>query len=92
MKNLKSNSMRNRLKPILLQAKFFLVEFLNISYNFVPNPFRILYLRLFGIKISKNSSIHRCCKFFHVGKLSIGNNSVVNLGCYLDNRRGIYRK
>lgn len=43
----------------------------------------------FGIRIGKNSCIHRGCKFFHIGKLEIGNNSVVNFGCYLDNRRGI---
>ena len=35
------------------------------------------------------TSIHRGCKFFHVGKLTIGKNSVINFGCYLDNRRGI---
>ena len=35
------------------------------------------------------TSIHRRCKFFHVGKLSVGNNTVINFGCYLDNRRGI---
>lgn len=35
------------------------------------------------------TSLHRRCKFFHVGKLSVGNNTVINFGCYLDNRRGI---
>jgi len=35
------------------------------------------------------SCIHRGCKFFHVGKVSIGKNTVINFGCYLDNRRGI---
>ena len=35
------------------------------------------------------TSIHRRCKFFHVGKLFVGNNTVINFGCYLDNRRGI---
>lgn len=49
-----------------------------------------MYLRLYGIKIGKNSSIHRHCKFFHIGKFSLGNNSVINFGCYLDNRRGIF--
>lgn len=36
------------------------------------------------------SCIHRGCKFFHVGKMTVGKNSVINFGCYLDNRRGIY--
>lgn len=74
---------------ILLQFKFFLVQFLSISYNLFPNPIRKLYLCCFGIKIGKCSSIHRNCKFFHIGNFSMGNNSVVNFGCYLDNRRGI---
>lgn len=77
------------MKRLLLQCKFLLVAWLNISYMLVPNPLRKYYLRLFGIKIGAGSSIHRCCKFFHVGGLTIGRNSVVNFGCYLDNRRGI---
>lgn len=76
---------------LLLQIKFFVVEFLNITYQFIPNPLRNLYLFLYGIKINGiNSSIHRKCKFFHIGKMKVGKNSVINFGCYLDNRRGIY--
>ena len=74
---------------LLLQCKFLLVFFLNISYNIVPNPIRKLYLKCFAIKIGSNSYIHRYCKFFHVGKFIMGKYSVINFGCYLDNRRGI---
>lgn len=77
------------MRKILLQCKFMLVAWLNLTYNFIPNPLRKSYLRLFGIRIGNGSCIHRGCKFFHVGKLTIGKNSVVNFGCYLDNRRGI---
>ena len=78
-------------KTILLQCKFLLVEFLNVSYNLFPNPLRNYYLRIFGIRMGGGkSSIHRGCKFFHVGKFHMGKNSVINFGCYLDNRRGIY--
>lgn len=76
-------------KAILLQCKFLIVLFLNITYNIIPNPLRKYYLKLYGIRIGKHSSIHRYCKFFHIGKILIGNNSVINFGCYLDNRRGI---
>lgn len=79
------------MKTILLQCKFLLVEFLNVSYLLIPNPLRNWYLRLFGIRIGGGKScIHRGCKFFHVGKMSVGQNTVINFGCYLDNRRGIY--
>lgn len=77
------------LNSFSLQCKFLIVAFLNLTYTIIPNPIRKYYLKIFGIKIGKNSSIHRYCKFFHLGKISIGNNSVVNFGCYLDNRRGI---
>lgn len=80
----------NRLmETLLLQSKFFLVEWLNVTLFLIPNPFRNWYLRIFGIKIFNGSSIHRGCRFFHVGKFEIGNHSVINFGCYLDNRRGI---
>ena len=84
--NLKSGRV---LRAVLLQVKFIIVEILNLTYSIVPNPLRRFYLRMYGIRIGNSSCIHRNCKFFHVGKLSIGVNSVVNFGCYLDNRRGI---
>lgn len=77
------------LKILMLQIKFFIVEFLNISKEVFPYPLRNFYLRIFGIKVPLSSSIHRHCKFFHIGNFSLGKNSVVNFGCYLDNRRGI---
>ena len=39
------------MKSILLQCKFLLVEWLNVTYQIVPNPLRNLYLRLFGIRL-----------------------------------------
>ena len=76
-------------KEFFLQCKFLLVAFLNVTYTIVPNPIRGYYLKCFGLYIGKNSCIHRRCKFFHVGKFTMGSDSVINFGCYLDNRRGI---
>lgn len=73
----------------LLQFKFLLVAWLNITSTIIPNPIRKLYLRFYGIKLGMRSCIHRGCRFFHVGQFSMGKNSVINFGCYLDNRRGI---
>ena len=78
------------MKSILLQMKFILVEFLNITYQLIPNPLRRGYLALFNIRLGGGSCIHRKCKFFHIGKFLMGRNSVVNFGCYIDNRRGVY--
>jgi maltose O-acetyltransferase len=47
-------------------------------------------MQLCGFHIGKKSYIHRQVTFFSLKKLSIGDNSVVNPHCYLDNRRGIY--
>ena len=77
------------MRNILLQIKFFLVAFLNLSYNLFPNPIRKFYLRIWGIKIGPHSSIHRFCRFFHVGKFEVGKNSTINFGCFIDNRRGV---
>lgn len=74
---------------LLLQIKFIIVAFLNFVKELCPYPLRNLFLLLFGIKIPVTSSIHRKCRFFHLGKFSIGKHSVINSGCYLDNRRGI---
>lgn len=78
------------MKNILLQIKFIIVANLNFTYTFIPLFIRRYYLRIYNIKIGKKSYIHRGVKFFHVGNLTIGNNSVVNFSCFLDNRRGIY--
>ena len=76
-------------RRLLLQLKLFLVAFLNISKEVFPYPLRNIWLRLFGIKIPFSSSMHRNCRFFHVGKMTVGKHSVINSGCYLDNRRGV---
>lgn len=78
------------LKTILIQCKFLLVEWLNTTYQLVPNPLRNCYLLLFGVRIGSKTCLHRRCKFFHIGKMTVGRDSVINFGCYLDNRRGIY--
>lgn len=74
-----------------LQANFIAIACLNTFYRFIPFFFlKTIYLRIFGIEIGKSSCIHRGARFFSIGKLKIGQGSVVNFNCYLDNRRGIY--
>lgn len=48
---------QNIMRTILLQCKFLLVEFLNVSYQLIPNPLRNWYLRLFGIRIWGGASL-----------------------------------
>lgn len=39
------------MNKLLLQCKILLVEFLNVSYQLIPNPLRNWYLSLFGIRV-----------------------------------------
>ena len=76
---------------IKLQANFIIVACFNASYKFIPFFFlKRIYLRIFGIHLGKYACIHRGVRFFSIGKLKVGQHSVVNFACYLDNRRGIY--
>jgi maltose O-acetyltransferase len=74
---------------LLLQFKFIFVAIFNFIFNVIPYPFRNMYLGLFRIKVPLSSSIHRGVKFFHIGNIECGKNTVINFGCYLDNRRKI---
>lgn len=76
-------------RKIKLQAYFILVALFNFLYNlFFPWSLRYFLLVLTGSKIGKKSIIQGV-KFFSFGKLSIGDNTTINSGCYLDNRRSI---
>lgn len=74
---------------IKLQLFYILIK----GYNFLFKIFffktvRILLLKMAGFTIGENISI-QSVRFFSFGKLKIGNNTIINSGCYLDNRRSI---
>ena len=50
---------------------------------------RRLLLRLFGVQIGDRVTVHRAVRMFAFGRLSIGDRSTINYGCFLDNRAGI---
>jgi len=73
-----------------LQAFFILLKVYNFCYwLFFPFIIRRFLLFIVKIKIGKDSIIQPG-KFFTFGKMVVGNNCVINSGCYLDNRRGIF--
>lgn len=72
------------------QLAFILLKLFNVSYKLIPFfSLKKSFASIFGVKIGKHSYIHTPVRFFHFGRLTISDNSVVNSGCYLDNRRGI---
>jgi len=79
-----------RSEQLKSQVVFIIIAALNFVYNRLPFFFlKKLFARLIGIRIGKNSYIHTPVRFFTWGKIVIGDNTVVNSGCYLDNRCGL---
>lgn len=76
-------------KTIKLQIFYILLKLYNflfsISFGF---GLRTVLMKIVGFKIGKKTSV-QAVRFFSFGKLKIGNNTIINSGCYLDNRRGI---
>lgn len=59
---------------------------MSISFFFTV---RRLLLHSIGIKVGKNTTVHRGVKLFCVGNLTIGKGSTVNYKCFLDARGGL---
>jgi acetyltransferase-like isoleucine patch superfamily enzyme len=74
---------------IKLQVFFILLKIFNtLYYCAIFWSIRYLMLTITGTKIGKHTSI-QVCKFFGFGNLTVGDNVVINSGCYIDNRRPI---
>lgn len=72
------------------QIKIFLIFFHNIIYVFIPFlKLKAFYLNLLGNKVSLSASIHFPVKFYSISNITLGENSVINSGCEIDNRREI---
>ena len=77
------------LNSIKLQTFYILLKLYNILfYLFFSRYTRQILIKIAGFEIGKNTSI-QSVRFFSFGKLKVGNNTIINSGCYLDNRRGI---
>ncbi len=83
--------LRNKyLRLALRQFKHYLVFIYNLIYYVLPSFYlKNLFLKTCGIKIGKKSSIHPRVIFYKWDNLSVGNNTVINAGCRLDNRAKI---
>ncbi|MCC4275239.1 glycosyltransferase [Marinomonas communis] len=75
----------------LRQLKSIFIYFFNLIYPVVPFfSVKRIVLRAWGIDLGKGSSIHSPVKFYGKGCLKVGDNSVINSGCHLDNRKNIF--
>jgi len=65
------------------------VFLINFICRYLPLFARKYVYRMIGYEIGEESFVHADVKFFHIGKIKVGNNSNINRGVYLDNRVGI---
>lgn len=77
------------MKRLKLQVFFIILALFNVIYSLsFLWTVRYILLKITGCKIGRLSCIQKS-RFFGFGRLKVGNNTIVNSGCYLDNRRGI---
>ncbi len=73
----------NRIYNILLELTIF---FLHAIGSLPSHHLRRFFYRLSGMRIGRGSSIHMGARFYDVGNISIGQDSVVGEGVVLDGR------
>lgn len=74
---------------LLSQAYFIALAVLNTVHGLLPFVLRPLLYRAAGFRIDRAATVQGGVRFFHVGRLAVGEGSLVNRGVYLDNRAGI---
>lgn len=62
---------------------------INTLHGLLPFWLRPLLYRLCRFDIAPGATLQGGIRFFHVGRLSVGEGTLVNRGVYLDNRGGI---
>jgi acetyltransferase-like isoleucine patch superfamily enzyme len=71
------------------QLYFIAVAAINRVHGLLPFALRPLLYRSCRFDIARSATIQGGVRFFHVGRLRVGEGTLVNRGVYLDNRGGI---
>jgi acetyltransferase-like isoleucine patch superfamily enzyme len=71
------------------QLYFIALALINGLHGLLPFVLRPLLYRLCRFDIARSATLQGGIRFFHVGRLSVGEGSLINRGVYLDNRGGI---
>ena len=71
------------------QAYFIGLAVINRLHGWLPFALRPWLYRLCRFEIAPSATLQGGIRFFHIGKLAIGEGTLVNRGVYLDNRAGI---
>ena len=71
------------------QLYFIGLATINLLHGLLPFALRPMLYRACRFDIAPSATLQGGIRFFHVGRLSVGEGSLVNRGVYLDNRAGI---
>jgi acetyltransferase-like isoleucine patch superfamily enzyme len=71
------------------QLYFIGLAAINTVHRVIPFWLRRVLYRGCGFHIDRSASLQGSVRFFHVGRLEVGEGSLINRGVYLDNRGGI---
>ncbi|HZT54803.1 MAG TPA: hypothetical protein VFA35_01145, partial [Burkholderiaceae bacterium] len=71
------------------QAYFIGLAAINLLHRVLPFALRPILYRLCRFDIASGATLQGGVRFFQIGRLAIGDGSLVNRGVYLDNRAGI---
>lgn len=71
------------------QLYFIALALINTVHGLLPFWLRPALYRLCGFEVDRSATLQSGIRFFHVGRLSVGEGSLINRGVYLDNRGGI---
>ena len=71
------------------QLYFLALAALNAVHGWLPFRLRPALYRLCRFDIAPSATLQGGVRFFHFGRLEVGEGSIVNRGVYLDNRGGL---
>lgn len=71
------------------QGYYLALACINTLHRWLPFALRPLLYRACGYRVGAGAAIQGGVRFFHVGRLEVGEGTRINRGVYLDNRGGI---
>jgi acetyltransferase-like isoleucine patch superfamily enzyme len=71
------------------QLYFLGLAFINRLHGWLPFVLRPLLYRACRFQVDRSATLQGGIRFFHVGRLAVGEGTLINRGVYLDNRMGI---
>lgn len=77
------------LRKLKTQVFFIGLHFINMLHSLLPFSLLGLLYRACNYDVHAGATLQGGIRFFHLGRLRIGNSSLINRGVYLDNRCGI---